>query len=443
MKLESIEAEQHLLACALIDPESTVKLLQLPEAWFNSNSSKLIYRAVATLANSSLSVDVFSVSDLLDQQKQLRLAGGMDYLVELSESLPSLSYFDSYTNTLLGCHKSRQINEIQKGIVRHQSNVTKPSEVLQWLQESVVELMTDHQQGGFENINKHLSSVIEEIQFREDNPGVLLGQKTGYDELDNAIDGFERQKIYVIAGRPGSGKTAFAVNLSLRLSKEGSNWFYFSLEMSGKSLAKRALVHESRVYNSKLRSGKLADLDYSDIAAATARLDGRTLHIDESPSLSVVQMRARLKAMQIKFGKIDGVVVDHIGLIKKTGNTDTESMNQIADDMLRLAKEFDCPLIQLCQLNRGVEGRPDKRPFLSDLKQSGKIEENADVAFMLYRADYYDKSADPYTEVNIAKNRDGETKELYYRHNLAIGEYIEVQEPPKKEPEPLKAVKRF
>lgn len=438
MKIHSHEAEQHILGCALVDQQSVPSLLEIPEEWFYENQNKLIYRAISELAKASLDTDAFSVGEHLNQQQQLDMAGGMEYVNGIAEALPSPEQFRSFKNILFKYYKVRQISKIKDSLEQQLGTNAKPEQMVEWLSGAMVELMTDHHQGGFKTIDDHLNEVLDEVQWRQENQGQLLGQKSGYEELDDTIDGFQDGRVYVIAGRPGSGKTAFALALSEGLARNGKPWFYFSLEMTGKSLAKRMLVRASRVFNTKFRSGAFSDHDNQSLAAGIVKLKNIPVHVDETAGLSIAQIRSRLKAAQIKHKDIGGIIIDHIGLVKKDNNkTDTEAMNIIADELLRMAKDFECPMVELCQLNRGVEGRMDKRPLMSDLKQSGKIEENADVIMLLYRADYYDKQERPITEVDTAKNRDGETKTVYFKHEMALGDYEELagyapEEKPKK-----------
>ena len=436
MKIHSQEAEQHVLACALADQNAVADVLDMQDEWMYQNEHKLILRAIRALAESNLTTDSFAVGTHLQQQQQLEMAGGMEYLVSLSDSLPSLKMLPSFKNELIRCHKVRQLAQIKQDLEMQLETSAKPEEVVESLQQSMIDLMTDHHQGGFKTVESHLDSVLKEVEWRQENAGKLLGQSTGHNALDYATDGMQEGRVYVLAGRPGAGKTAFALSLADGLSQNDKHWFYFSLEMTGKSLAKRLLVTNSGVANYKFRSGRFDEPDFAAMGAGIGKIQGINLHVDETPSLSINQIRSRLKAAQIKHKTIGGVVIDHIGLIKKAnGKTDTEAMNMIADDLLRLAKEFNCPMLELCQLNRGVETRTDKRPMMADLKQSGKIEENADVIMLLYRGDYYDKQESPVTEVDIAKNRDGETKTVYMRHDMSLGKYEEMPdyEPPVQE----------
>tara|TARA_R110000782_G_scaffold137063_1_gene229555 strand:+ start:3966 stop:5288 length:1323 start_codon:yes stop_codon:yes gene_type:complete len=424
---KSLESEQHLIACAIIDENRAADLLDLPESWFALNAHKLILRTIRELVSASLSADLFSISDSLSRNKLLISAGGMEYLSELAESLPNLGFWNSYRNSLESYHKLRMIDQLKVSLENQLNGSAKPEEIVSFLQASVVNLMTSNSVGGFKKVGLHLSDALAEIEWRYENPGKLLGLATGFDDFDLTIDGFEPGKNYIIGGRPGSGKTAFALNIAERLAQE-NNGCYFSLEMTGKSLSKRLLTNKSRVSNTSIRSGQLVNEDFAAIAAAVTMLHTSKLFIDETPGLSVNQLRSRLKTQQLKQGKIEFVVIDHIGLIAGDPRKNaTESLAEVSNQLLSMAKEFDCPFIILAQINRGTEGRQDKRPMVSDLKQSGRIEENADVIVLLYRDDYYDPTSQDagITEVNIGKNRDGEAKMVPFRHNMAIGHYDE------------------
>lgn len=425
----SLEAEQHLLACVLIDDKQTASLLEIPEDWFLTNAHKLIYRKVVELAKQSLGTDLFSVAQSLQQSQQLASAGGMQYLTALTEQLPSLHHWNSYKNVLFGSYKKWQVKRLVDNLQMQIGTGAKPDEMISYISEQVIELLTDHHQGGPRSISHYMDQVLADIQWRADNPGKLKGHQTGFKELDELFDGFEAGKMYLVAARPGMGKTAFGlVNLGLRLARDNPV-VAFSLEMTGKGLASRALCNESKVFNSKIRDGSMSDADYDSVAMAVTTLHTQSnLYIDETPNLSTAQMRSRLKAQELKHGKLGAVIVDHVGLVRKDSRKDeTQGLTQVSHDLARMAKEFDCPVIVLSQLNRGVEGRGknDRRPMMSDLKQSGALEEDARGIMLLYRDDYYDpeSSMKGITEVNVAKNSDGETKTLYFRHNLAISDY--------------------
>lgn len=428
----SIESEQHLIACALIDQTKVHELLSIPEDWFSNNAHKLLYRVVSDLSSKGLGVDVFSISDELERRRELQMCDGMDYLVQLQDSVPNLAFFDSYKAVLFRDYKTRLITEINNNVANQLSNNGKPEQIIEYLQSSIVEILTNHHDGGPKKISSFLDEALEEIEWKVDNDGALRGQGTGYKTLDQTIDGFESGKVYVIAGRPGMGKTQFALNVASRIAQqEGSKpWVYFSLEMTGAGLAKRLISQESKVHNNKLKSGRMTTDEMDRLAGAVTKLHTTlNLGIDEQSGLTINMIRSRLKAFQVKHGGVGGVIIDHIGLIKKDPRKDdTQGLTQVVHELQIMAKEFECPMIELCQLNRGVESRTDKRPLLSDLKQSGAIEEDARVVMMLYRDEYYNPDTQDagITEVNIVKNSDGECRMIPFRSRLSHGEYEEL-----------------
>jgi replicative DNA helicase len=438
----SLEAEQHLLACVLIDDKKTAELLEIPEDWFLANAHKLVYRKIAELARNNLGTDLFSVATSLQQAQQLESAGGMEYLSELSEQVPSLAHWNSYKNVLFGSYKRNQVKKLADNLQAQVGTNAKPDEMIQYIQESVIALLTDHHNGGPQSISTYMDQVIEDMQWRMDNQGKMRGSQTGFAELDKAFDGFESGKMYLIAGRPGMGKTAFGlVALGLRLSKD-QHVVAFSLEMTGRGLAQRAIVNESKVFSHKFKDGSLSDYEINAVAMASTRIHAHNkFYIDETPNITTAQIRSRLKAQELKHGKLGAIFVDHVGLIRKDPRKDeTQGLTQVSHDLAMMAKEFDCPMIVLSQLNRGVEGRNDKRPMLSDLKQSGALEEDARGVMLLYRDDYYnpESAQKGITEVIIAKNSDGETKTLYFSHNLALASYEPIDGYTAPEPEPKK-----
>lgn len=431
MKTYSQEAESHLLACALVDESAVPSLLEIPEEWFCLNESKLIYRAIDQLAKSSLTTDAFAVGEYLNQNQQLPMVGGMEAIMELSESLPSLGMFQSFKGALFKYYKVRQISKIKDSLEQQLGTNAKPEQMVEWLSGAMVELMTDHHQGGLEGLGKHLDKALAYIDWKYQNEGAIIGQQTGHKQLDYIIDGFQNGLLYAICARPAMGKTMFAVNLANAMAKNGPVC-YFSLEMTGDMLSQRLLAHEAKVSGKNFKSGTLGNDEFDRLGQAATRLDGLSnLHIDESAGLTVAQIRSRLKAFQIKHGKTGPVFIDHIGLIKnRQGVSAYEGLTETVHELQRMAKEFDAPVIMISQLNRNCETRPDKRPTLSDIRQTGAIEEDCRVVMFVYRDEYYYKTESKQqgiTEIILAKNSMGETDTLYYEHDLAVGDYREIE----------------
>jgi replicative DNA helicase len=426
----NLEAEQHLLACALIDENHIVKLLEIPEEWFQSNKNKIIYREIKRLTSLNLSSDMFALGDSLNDASGFKSGQITHYLNDLSESLPSLKDFPTYKRILFDSYKTSNVMKIAQNLTLQVNDKTPVSQTIDYLQEQLFNLLSDHNESGPQEMKVYMNEVIKDMEWSMENPGKLRGKQTGLIELDNTINGFEPGKVYLIAARPGMGKTMFGlVCLGMRLSRE-EQVVVFSLEMTGKGLAQRAICGEAQINSAKINKADLTATEWTEFATATKTISERNkLYIDETPGLSVAQIRARLKAQQIKNGKIGAIIIDHVGLIKKDSRKgDTEGLAQIVHELQAMAKEFKCPMIELSQLNRDVEKRPDKRPILSDLKQTSALEEDARVVMMLYRDDYYNADSDTpgVTEVIIAKNSDGETKTLFFSHDLGKASYTPI-----------------
>jgi replicative DNA helicase len=349
----------------------------------------------------------------------------------LANNLPNLKDFNSYKRILFDLYKADNIVKMAQNLILQVKGRTAIDEIINYGQEQLIGLLSDHNETGPQPMKVYMSQVIEDMQWQQDNPGKLRGKQTGFIELDNTINGFEAGKVYLIAARPGMGKSMFGlVDLGMRLSRE-NQVVAFSLEMTGKGLAQRAICGVAQINSNKINKADLTSDEWDSFSAATQTISERNkLYIDETPGLSTAQIRSRLKTQLLKNGKIGAIIIDHVGLIRKDPRqTLTQAMVQISHELAALAKEFDCPMIELSQLNRDVEKRPDKRPMMSDLKDTSALEEDARVIMMLYRDDYYNKenSETPgITEVNIVKNSDGETKTLFFGHDLGKATYTPI-----------------
>jgi len=315
----NLEAEQHLLACALIDDNHIVKLLEIPEEWFQSNKNKIIYREIKRLTGLNLSSDMFALGDSLNNASGFESGQITHYLNDLSESLPSLKDFPTYKRILFDSYKTSNVMKIAQNLTLQVNDKTPVSETIDYLQEQLFNLLTDHNESGPQAMKTYMAEVIKDMEWQMENPGKLRGKQSGFQELDNTINGFESGKMYLIAARPAMGKTQFGlVNLGMMLSREFQT-VAFSLEMTGRGLAQRAICNQSQINSYKIGSADLTADEWNNFAAATQTINDRNkLFIDETPNLSTAQIRSRLKAQQLKNGEIGAIIIDHVGLIKKT-----------------------------------------------------------------------------------------------------------------------------
>jgi replicative DNA helicase len=259
--------------------------------------------------------------------------------------------------------------------------------------------------------------VCAEIQERAENPNRMSGLSTGLRALDDLLDGMQPADLIILAGRPSMGKSALGFQIGQRAALAGAVVEAFSMEMPRAALVKRMLANDARVDGEEMKRGTLQDADYSAIARATERLNACKLEIDDRPALTVGQMRARCRRARRKFGRLDLIIVDYLQLASPTRRTDNraQDVGEVSRGLKALAKEMGCPLIALAQINRGVENRADRRPQMSDLRDSGEIEQDADIVGLLYRDEYYfpDNEANRgLLEIDIKKNRNGRLERL-------------------------------
>lgn len=438
----SLEAEQHLIACALVDDAKQAELLEIPEEWFANNAHKLIIRTMRSLISQSLSADLFAIDDELHRTNQSAMIGGMEYLTELAESLPSLEMWNSYKRSLFQYYKMSQIQNMSQNLQMQIGTGAKPEEIIEGLQTTLIDLLTDHHTAGLEKISKHMDSALEYIMWKQENDGAVMGAETGFKQLDYALDGFQNGMMYAICGRPAMGKTMFALKLASELAKK-SPVCYFSLEMTGNTLSQRLISAEARVSSAHFKRGDMNNDQNNNVAMAVTRIHELSqLHIDESAGLTVNAVRSRLRAFQVKHGRCGPVFIDHIGLLKKRqGASPYEGLTEIVHELQIMAKEFDCPIILISQLNRNCETRADSRPMMSDIRETGAIEEDCRGVMFVYRDEYYNKEDSKQkniTEIILAKNNIGETGTFYYQHDLSVGHYEEISDYRPPEPEPVK-----
>lgn len=429
----TMEAEQNLLGMAMLDTNSAIKLLEIPEDWFSINAHKLIYRSISSLAAQSLNIDVIGIGDDLFAKSESIGSLDMQYLMDLQDQTTYLKHFDNYKLGLFSSYKRNKMQSLATDLQKKIDSAEDFKETVSFLQDSVFELLTDHNTKKAEPIRYHLNELTKQMQHRMENPDIAIGLQTGYENLDRTIGGFEKEKVYIIGARPSMGKSAFGlIDVGLRISKDSEFPIVaFSLEMKGSALVSRMVCNKTSINSEKIKLASMSSEEWTSFAQVSQVIEKQNnLYIDDRGGLSSAQIRAQLKSIQIKHGGLGGIMIDHVGQMKKNDRkSETEALNQIANELLGMSKEFECPVIELAQLSRAVEQRPDKRPILSDLKQSSALEENADVVMFIYRDDYYfpeETQIPNVTELIIAKNREGECKTLYFNHQMQYSQYTPI-----------------
>ncbi len=438
----SIEAESSVLGGLLLDNNAWDRVGDLlKEGDFYRYEHQAIYAAIGALINASKPADVITVFEQLKNQGKAQEMGGLTYLNNLAQYVPSATNIRRYAEIVRERAILRKLVTASDEISTNAFN-PQGKTVERILDEAEAKIFAIGEEGsrnkqGFQSLDNLVIDLLDKVQEMADNPADVTGVPTGFADLDRMTSGLQAGDMIVLAARPSMGKTSFAVNIAEHVAlNEGLPVAIFSMEMGAAQLAVRIVGSIGRVNQGNLRTGKLTDDEWPRLTEAIERLRTVSLHIDETPGLSPGELRANARRLARQCGKLGLIVVDYLQLMSGSGsaassdNRATE-LGEISRGLKMLAKELQCPVIALSQLNRSVEQRTDKRPMMSDLRESGAIEQDADIIMFIYRDDYYNKdSKEPnVAEVIIGKQRNGPTGtvKLFFQknqtrfENLAMG----------------------
>lgn len=407
------EAEQSVLGCMLLDREAIFRSAERLQATdFYREANARIFQAIVDLNNAGQPVDLLTLTEELRRRAQLEAVGGIGYVTSLVSVVPSAAHLDTYLRIVLEKSVLRSLSATAGRLLTRVHDSGDPvDEILADAERQILEIGQRRSDRTFQSLKQVLDSTLDQIEFIHNNQGRLRGVPTGFPDLDNLTAGFQPSDLIILAARPSMGKTQLGLNFAAQATVEaGKTCAIFSLEMSAEQLAMRLLAAEARIDSQRLRSGQLLDEHWKRLGQALVRLQDAKLYIDDTPGISVTEMRARCRRLKQEAG-LDLVIVDYLQLM--TGRARVESRQQeiseISRNLKALARELHVPVIALSQLSRAVESRQDKRPMLSDLRESGAIEQDADLVAFIYRDDYYNPDTDRpnVTEVIIAKQRNG------------------------------------
>lgn len=417
----SIEAESSVLGGLLLDNHAWDRVGDLlVETDFYRHEHQLIYTAIAALVNASKPADVITVYERLQNLGKSEEIGGLVYLNSLAQYVPSASNIRRYAEIVRERAILRKLVTASDEIATNAFNPQgKPVDKI--LDEAEQKIFNIGEEGsrmkqGFQGMDTLVVDLLDRVQEMADNPNDITGVPTGFIDLDRMTSGLQAGDMVVLAARPSMGKTAFAVNIAEHVAlNEGLPVAVFSMEMGAAQLAVRIVGSIGRIDQGHLRTGKLTDDEWPRLTEAIERLRNVSLHIDETPGLTPSELRANARRLARQCGKLGLIVVDYLQLMSGSscsqGENRATELGEISRGLKMLAKELQCPVIALSQLNRSVETRTDKRPMMSDLRESGAIEQDADIIMFIYRDDYYNKdSKEPnVAEVIIGKQRNGPT----------------------------------
>jgi replicative DNA helicase len=412
---QNIEAEEAILGGILLDPEAMGRVVDIlvTEAFYVQNHQQ-IYLATLKLFQQGLPTDLMTVSSWLADHKLLDKVGGNTKLAQLVDRTVSAVNIDRYSEMVMDKYLRRQLIKAGHEIVDLGFDTVKDLEiVLDESEQKIFNLTQDKPQEGLIPLSDTLVDTfnsLEELHSQTALPGLACG----FYDLDGKIGGFGRSDLIIIAGRPAMGKTSFALNIAASIAKlHQLPVAIFSLEMSKQQLAKRLLASEVGIESNRLRSGRFTQNEYEPLMNAIGVLSELPLFIDDTANITVMQMRSQLRRLQVQQGgKLGLVMIDYLQLMEGSNSDNrVQELSKITRSLKGLARELDVPVIALSQLSRGVEQRTNKRPMLSDLRESGSIEQDADLVIMLYRDSYYnpDSPERDLAEINIAKHRNGPT----------------------------------
>jgi replicative DNA helicase len=417
----SVEAEQSLLGALLLDNQAFDRVADLIGADdFYRDDHRRIWRHIAKLAEANRPADVITVTESIEASEDKDKTGGAAYLGALAQNTPSALNIRRYAELVRERSVQRRLAQVATSIAEDALNPAG-REVGQLLDEAESKIFQIAESGarrdqGLLEIKPVLARVFEKIDhlYHRDNPSDVTGVPTGYVDLDRMTSGLQGGDLIIIAGRPSMGKTALALNIAEHVAVDnGLPVAIFSMEMSATQLAMRMLGSIARVDQHKMRTGKLSDKEWGDLSEAMAKLHETPIYIDESGALTALEVRARARRLKRQYSKLGLIVIDYIQLMSAStqGENRATEISEISRSLKAMAKELDVPVIALSQLNRAVDQRPDRRPVMSDLRESGAIEQDADVIMFIYREVVYKpdlpEEQRAIAEVIIGKQRNG------------------------------------
>lgn len=413
----SIEAEQSVIGGLMLDNDvwDQVADVILPSDFYRQDH-RLIFDAIAKLADESSPFDVITLAEYLKKFDELDNAGGLAYLTALAKNTPSAANIKAYASIVRERSVLRQMIHVGTEISNSAYNTEgrSTSEILDVAEQSVFKIAEQTMRGraGLTNIKKFLTDAVDRIDTLFTQEGTVTGIPTGYTDFDEKTSGLQKSDLVIIAGRPSMGKTTFAMNIAEHAAiKAKAPVAVFSMEMPGEQLALRLMSSLGRIDAHKIRTGQLEDEDWPRITSSVSMLSEAPIFIDDTPALSPNELRARCRRLAREHGDLGLIVIDYLQLMQVPGMRDnrTGEISEISRSLKALAKELNVPVIALSQLNRSLEQRPNKRPVMSDLRESGAIEQDADIIIFIYRDEVYNKETEDKgtAEIIIGKQRNG------------------------------------
>ena len=430
---QDIEAEQAVLGAIFLDAEALVEAMaQIEPQDFYRRAHQIIFRSMIALNDRNENIDIITLKSQIESENTLEDVGGISYLTELSQVTPTASGVAHYAKIVKDKSTLRELIQAATKIVKEgYSQEGSVEEIVEAAEKGILNVSEKRNSTGFQAISDVLNSTMENIDRLSQQNEEITGLPTGYPELDKMTAGLQPEELIILAARPAVGKTAFALNIAQNIgTRTDRSVAIFSLEMGAESLVNRMLCAEGTIEASHLRTGQLTEEEWHHLIMAMGSLSRTSIFIDDTPGIKVSEIRARCRRLAQEKGNLGLILIDYLQLIEGSGRESRQQeVSEISRQLKKLAKELKVPVIALSQLSRSVEQRQDKRPVLSDIRESGSIEQDADIVAFLYREDYYqrqgteedkneeEQAVDDVIEVIIEKNRSGArgTVELLFK----------------------------
>ncbi len=432
----NLKAEKGDLGAVLIDQNTIRRVSQrLEKVDFYKASHQHIFDAMVYLIDNGSDIDYTTILEILTKRKLDREVGGIDYLVELSNILPTSENVDSYIDIVKNKSLDRQIITMATNIAEASySQDMSTEDLIEMTEETVFEVTKKRKSADFRKISNVVKNVIEDIEKHKNADGDLTGHSSGFADFDKATLGLQGGELLILAARPALGKSAFAINIAYNVAKQGKNVAFFSLEMSAEQIVTRLLSSVSAINSMKIRSGSLNSKEWQQIEFAGQMLSKLNMYFDDQSGSTITEVYTKSRQLA-QDDKLDFVVVDYLQLLTGSGNyggNRVVEVSEISRKLKNLARDMNVPVLALSQLSRGVESRQDKRPNMADLRESGSIEQDADIVMFMYRDDYYDENSPEkgIVEIDIKKNRSGSVHKFEVLFAKEIGLFKNISNKP-------------
>ncbi|WP_047153303.1 replicative DNA helicase [Aneurinibacillus tyrosinisolvens] len=413
---QNVEAEQAVLGAIFLEREALITTTDIltPEDFYRTSHQR-IFHVMVDLGERGEPVDLVTVTAELENRRQLEEVGGVSYLTDLATSVPTASNVEYYARIV---EEKATLRRLIRAATKIAADGYTAGEdipgILNDAEKSIMQISQRQRTSSFQHIKDVLVDTYEHIEALASNKGEITGVPTGYPDLDKMTAGLKPSELIILAARPAVGKTAFALNVAQNVAaRAGAPVAIFSLEMSATQLVQRMICAEGNIDAQRMRTGYFADDDWHKLTMAIGTLSNAPIYIDDTPGITISEIRSKCRRLKTEAG-LGLIMIDYLQLItgrKGGGDNRQQEISEISRTLKLIARELECPVIALSQLSRAVESRQDKRPMLSDIRESGSIEQDADMVAFLYRDDYYDKETEKKNiiEVIIGKQRSGPT----------------------------------